>query len=92
MYCCIEIALGAESLEVRACQSRHSQPIAGRCGAPVKRHGSFWITIDAATAPVVVAENCLLIGQPPPWRDGDPALARTVTDGFKWLYPDDSET
>lgn len=24
------------------------------------------------------------------WRDGDPALARFVSDGFKRLYPDDS--
>lgn len=39
-------------------------------------------------------ENTLrrTIDDPRYWRDGDPALARAVSDGFKGLYPDDSET
>ena len=32
-----------------------------------------------------------VIDDPRYWRDGDPALARLVSDGFKRLYPDDSE-
>jgi chromosome segregation ATPase len=31
------------------------------------------------------------IDDPRYWRDGDPALARFVSDGFKRLYPDDLE-
>ena len=31
------------------------------------------------------------IDDPRHWRDGDPALASFVSDGFKRLYPDDSE-
>jgi hypothetical protein len=31
------------------------------------------------------------IDDPRYWRDGDLALARLVSDGFKRLYPDDSE-
>jgi hypothetical protein len=30
------------------------------------------------------------IDDPPYWRDGDPALAKFVSDRFKQLYPDDS--
>lgn len=32
-----------------------------------------------------------VIDDPRYWLDGDPALARVVGDGFKRLYPDDSE-
>lgn len=31
------------------------------------------------------------IDDPRYWRDGDPALARFVSDGFKRLYPDESD-
>lgn len=31
------------------------------------------------------------IDDPRHWRDGDPVLASLVTDGFKRLYPDESE-
>jgi len=31
------------------------------------------------------------IDDPRYWRDGDPALAKFVSDGFKRLYPHDSE-
>jgi len=38
-------------------------------------------------------ENSLrkTIDEPRYWRDGDPALTRFVSEGFKRLYPDDSE-
>lgn len=38
-------------------------------------------------------ENTLrgTIDDPRYWRDGDPGLARFVSDGFKRLYPDNSE-